>query len=130
MQSKTAKTFTTPFNDHLGIVVKRLHKDGVTLECELTEVLRNSHGVLHGGVTATLVDTAVGVAIVHVFGGKRSSTTVEMKLNYFLPLDRGKITARSKLLRVGTSLVVGSVEVKDARKRLAAFGTATYKLLT
>src|SRR5262245_36234237 len=109
MQPFSAKNFTTPFNDHVGIVVKRLHRDGVTIECDLTDALRNSHGVMHGGVTATLVDTAVGVAIIHHFQGKRSATTVELKLNYFLPLTQGKVTARSKLLRVGTSLAIGSV---------------------
>lgn len=129
MQGKTTKDFTTPFNSLLGIRVHRLHKDGVTITCRLRDELRNSAGVLHGGVTATLVDAAVGIAIVHQFGGKRWATTVELKLNYFLPVGEGVISARSKLLRVGTSLAVGSVEVRDAQKRLAAFGTATYKLM-
>jgi len=130
MQPIDVKTYEIPFNDLLGIVIKRLHRDGVTLECEVRDDLRNGHGGLHGGVTATLVDTAVGIGILHVFNGKRPCTTVEMKLNYFLPLVNGKVTARSKLLRVGSSLAIGSVEIKDGRKRLAAFGTATYKLLT
>jgi uncharacterized protein (TIGR00369 family) len=129
MEPIDVKTYKIPFNDFLGIVLRRLHRDGVTLECEVRDNLRNGQGGLHGGVTATLVDTAVGIGILHVFDGKRACTTVEMKLNYFLPLVNGKVTARSKLLRVGSSLAIGSVEIKDARKRLAAFGMATYKLL-
>jgi acyl-CoA thioesterase len=126
---QSAKRFTTPFNSLLGISVKQTHRDGVTIECELTDQLRNAGGVMHGGVTATLVDAAVGIAIVHHFRGERTATTVEMKLNYFLPITAGKVRARAKLLRIGTSLAVGSVEVQDSRGRLAAFGTATYKLL-
>lgn len=107
----------------------RFHKDGVTVACAVRPELLNSQGVLHGGVTATLVDAAVGMSSVRHLNGKRLVTTVELKLNYFLPITEGRITARGRLLRVGSSLIVGSVEVKDHRRRLAAFGTATYKIL-
>jgi acyl-CoA thioesterase len=127
---KTPSTIPdVPLNALLGIEVIRFHKDGLSVRCRVRPELRNSHGVLHGGVTATLVDVAVGLATVHHFAGRRMATTVEMKVNYFLPITEGMVTARAKLLRVGTSLVVGSVEVKDHKRRLAAFGTATYKLL-
>jgi acyl-CoA thioesterase len=118
--------FTTPFNQLLGIRITRTHADGVTASLTIRDELRNAWGTLHGGVTATLVDVAVGVAGLHLTG--KPSATVELKVNYFLPLTDGRVTARARMLRVGSSLVVGSVEVKDARKRLAAFGTATYKL--
>lgn len=118
-----------PFNGLLGLEVIRFHKDGVTVACTVRPELLNSQGVLHGGVTATLVDAAVGMSSVRHLDGKRLVTTVELKLNYFLPITQGRITARGRLLRVGSSLIVGSVEVKDHRRRLAAFGTATYKIL-
>lgn len=121
---------TIPFNGLLGLEVVAVHKDGLTVGCRLRPELLNSHGVLHGGVTATLVDAAVGMASVRHLGGKRAVTTVELKLNYFLPIAEGRVTARARLLRVGSSLVVGSVEVKDHQRRLAAFGTATYKILS
>lgn len=129
MKTASARKFTTPFNSLLGIEVAQLHRDGVTLECKIADSLRNSAGVLHGGVTATLVDAAVGIALTHHFRGKRQVTTVELKLNYFLPLTGGVVRARAKLLRIGTSLAVGSVEVRDSKRRLAAFGMATYKIL-
>jgi uncharacterized protein (TIGR00369 family) len=119
--------FTTPFNDLLGIRVIRAHKDGVTVECRFRDDLRNAWGTLHGGATATLIDVAAGVATMHVTGKK--CATVELKLNYFLPLTEGRVTARARVLRGGSSLTVSAVEVRDAKKRLAAFGTVTYKLM-
>jgi uncharacterized protein (TIGR00369 family) len=118
-----------PFNQLLGISLKTKHTDGVTIACEVRDDLRNAGGMLHGGVTATLVDVAVGMAAWHHLGERRPIATVELKLNYFLPIEQGRVTARARLLRTGSSLIVGSVEVKDARKRLAAFGIATYKIL-
>lgn len=126
MAKPTALEFTTPFNQLLGIRIIRTHADGVTAALTIRDDLRNAWGTLHGGVTATLIDVAVGVAGLHLTG--KPSATVELKVNYFLPLTQGRVTARARMLRIGSSLVVGSVEVKDAKNRLAAFGTATYKL--
>ena len=52
-----------PFNDHLGIVIEEKHDDGLTISCRMRPEFRNGHGVLHGGITATLADVAVGVAV-------------------------------------------------------------------
>jgi uncharacterized protein (TIGR00369 family) len=129
MASRRSSAPPIPFNGLLGLEVTRVHRDGVTVSCRLRPELLNGQGVLHGGVTATLVDAAVGMAAVRHLGGARRVTTVELKLNYFLPITEGHVTARGRLLRTGASLIVGSVEVKDHRRRLAAFGTATYKIL-
>jgi acyl-CoA thioesterase len=118
-----------PFNNLLGIRVARTHRDGVTIECTLRDDLRNLAGVLHGGVTATLADAAVGIAIHHHFQGLRPSTTLELKINYFRPIDSGKVIARARLIRIGSSICVGRVDIFDSKKRLAGAALVTYMLL-
>src|SRR5450432_3099707 len=59
---------TIPFNALVGLRLVRLHKDGVTIECALRPELLNGSGVLHGGVTATLADVAVGMALARHLG--------------------------------------------------------------
>lgn len=117
-----------PFNRLLGLHVARQHRDGVTLECRLTDELRNSAGVMHGGVLATLADVAVGVAIMNHSGGTRPCTTVELNINYMRPVT-GKVQARSRILRFGAHLVVGSVEMRDEEGKLAGSALVTYMLL-
>ena len=118
-----------PFNNLLGMRVARTHRDGVTIECSLRDDLRNLAGVLHGGVTATLADAAVGIALHHHFKGLRPSTTVELKINYFRPIDSGKVIARARLIRIGSSICVGRVDIFDSKKRLAGAALVTYMLL-
>ena len=120
---------TLPFNTLLGIRVTGVHRDGVRLECHLREDLKNALGTLHGGVYASLADAAVGISIAAHFEFKRKCTTVEMKLNYFLPITEGKLSARGRLLRIGGSLVVGSVELFNNKRQLAGAALITYKLL-
>jgi uncharacterized protein (TIGR00369 family) len=117
-----------PFNRLVGIRLARIHRDGVTIECKLRGELLNGAGVLHGGVTATLADAAVGVAIV-VRKGLGSATTVEMKLNYLRPVAEGKITARARLLRMGSRLCIGRVDMFDDAKNLVSSALVTYMLL-
>ena len=118
-----------PFNAHVGMKLVRLHKDGVTIECAMRPELLNGSGVLHGGVTATLADVAVGMALARHLGRPRSATTVEMKINYLRPVAHGKITARSHLVKVGSRLCCGRVEIFDAAKRPVAAALITYMIL-
>ena len=118
-----------PFNHSLGIRVARVHRDGVTIECPVRDDLRNRSGVLHGGVTATLADVAVGVSLSHHFGNQRPATTAEMKINYFRPVTGGKLVARARLLRVGSHLCVGQVDLFDGEKNRVGAALVTYMLL-
>ena len=118
-----------PFNALLGIRVLRYHSDGLTVELAVKEELLNSARVLHGGVLATLADAAVGIALSRHFDGKRAMTTTELKINYMRPVAEGKVRARARLLKVGTRLCVGSVEMKNATDQMVAAALLSYMLL-
>lgn len=118
-----------PFNMLLGVKLKQVHRDGVTIECALRRELTNRAGVAHGGVTTAMADVAVGMAINRHFGGKRKITTVEMKINYFRPVGQDSIFARSRLLRMGSTLGIGSVDLTDTKKNLIGTAIVTYMFL-
>jgi len=118
-----------PFNSHVGLKLVRLHKDGITIACDLRPELMNGSGVLHGGVTATLADVAVGMALARHLGRPRAAATVEMKINYLRPVAHGKVTARAHLVKVGARLCCGRVEIFDAQKRPVAAALITYMIL-
>jgi uncharacterized protein (TIGR00369 family) len=118
-----------PFNALLGIRLERLHRDGVTVGCALRGDLRNNTGAAHGGVAAALADVAVAIAILRRVKGKRRITTVELKVNYLESVTEGRIFARSRLLRVGSTLAVGSVDITDSKARLVGTAIVTYLFL-
>lgn len=118
-----------PFNALVGLRLARVHSDGVTIECPVRPELFNGFAVLHGGVSATLADAAVGIALNRHFGGLRPFTTVELKINYFRPVSSGKIVARAHLLRLGSSICVGRVDLTDSQKNAIGAALVTYMLL-
>jgi uncharacterized protein (TIGR00369 family) len=78
-------------------------------------------------VTASIADAAIGIAL-H-YGGKRRIATVELEINYVQPVKEGRILARSHLLRIGSTLGVGSVELTDDRRRAIGTAIVTYMLV-
>ncbi len=117
------------FNQLLGIRVTRTHSDGVTIECPLRQELMNAMGVLHGGVTATMADAAVGISLWRHNNGSRPHTTVEMKLNYLAPVVKDRIVARARLVRVGQHLCVGHVDLFEGRTKRVGIAIVTYMML-
>ena len=118
-----------PFNALLGMRLHRVHRDGITIDCTLRNDLRNSDGVAHGGIAAAMADAAVGGAIQRHFDGSRRITTVELKINYFLPVMEGRIFARSHLLRIGSTLCVGNVDLTDEHGRAVGTAIVTYMFI-
>jgi acyl-CoA thioesterase len=118
-----------PFNTLLGIRVSEIHPDGITIECVIRPEMWNSMGVVHGGITATLADAAVGIALMQRSGAEQPATTVELKVNYLRPAGTGKLRARSHLLRSGSTLAVGRADITDEKANLVATALVTYLYL-
>jgi uncharacterized protein (TIGR00369 family) len=117
------------FNDFLGIEIVGRHEDGITIRIQLRQELLNFGGVVHGGVTASAADIAVGVGLMDRFEGKQLVTTTELKINYLLPVTGAWLDARAKFVRVGKTLAVAQVDMADDRGRLVAIALVTYMLL-
>ena len=117
-----------PFNEYLGITVEEAHEDGMTIACPVRPEFRNGHGVLHGGVIATLADVAVGVAIKPRIA-PRTATTIDLKVNYLKPVLEGRLWARCYLVRVGKTLITGRVDLRDDDSNLIAIAIAGYMIL-
>ncbi|HEV2861726.1 MAG TPA: PaaI family thioesterase [Pyrinomonadaceae bacterium] len=90
----------------------------------------NGLGIAHGGLAATLLDSALGCAINTMLPAGKVFTTLEMKINYVRPMRRetGEVRCEGRVLHVGGR--VGSAEgrIVDARGKLYAHGTATCML--
>ena len=97
------------FHKFVGDEVVEFHEDGATMRLPLREHHLNAAGVVHGGVTFTLADSALGYGISRATG--KPCTTVEMKINYLEPAAGGVLVARSRILRKGRRLVVARAEV-------------------
>jgi uncharacterized protein (TIGR00369 family) len=119
-----------PFARLLGIEAQDLQRGRATLAIDLRPELLQNHGVVHGGVTASLIDTASAFAILTMLEPDQSTTTVDLTIHYLRPMKHGRITAIARVLRAGRRVIVASVEVLDPGEKLAATAITTYLRLT
>lgn len=90
----------------------------------------NGIGIAHGGLAATLLDSALGCAVNTLMPAGRIFTTLEMKLNYVRPMRRetGGVRCEAAVLHVGRRVAAAEGRIVDARGKLYAHGTATCML--
>jgi len=126
LQAIREKFQTNHFPNSVGIEIDAIEPGRARLSLEVTERHLQLQGVMHGGATATLIDTAVAFAIAGASEPGARFTTVEMKINYLLAIRTGRIVADAHLIRDGRRIVVAECDVHDANGRLAAKGLLTY----
>lgn len=87
----------------------------------------NPWGTVHGGLTATLLDSCMGLAIQSTLDQGIGSTTLEFKISLVRPImvETGWIRAEGKVLNVGRRVGTAEGRVTDASGRLLAHGTTT-----
>jgi uncharacterized protein (TIGR00369 family) len=90
----------------------------------------NGLGIVHGGLAATLLDSALGVAINSMMPAGKVFTTLEMKVNYVRPITNktGELCCVAKVIHVGGRVATAEGRVEDANGTLYAHGTATCML--
>jgi uncharacterized protein (TIGR00369 family) len=115
-----------PFPKLLGIELDSIQAGSATLSVETSDRLLQVQGIMHGGAIASLIDTAVALAIAGVSQPEDRYTTVEMKVNYLSPIKRGRATAHAKIIKNGRRIIVAECDVTDADNSLVAKGLLTY----
>ena len=62
----------------------------IVMTCETLPWMRNSAGTLHGGLSATILDQAMGFVSCCLKEGEGIAPTVQMSIAYHRPLHPGK----------------------------------------
>lgn len=86
------------------------------------------HGVVHGGVLASIADTAGGLATYLSLPSGSRTATVEMKINFLEPVSRGTIYAEARVIRLGKYLAVVECDVVDEHGKLVAKSLMTFSV--
>ena len=91
----------------------------------------NPIGVVHGGVAATLLDSAMGCAVHSTLPAGAGYTTLEIKVNFVraMTAETGRVRCEAKLIHLGGSTATAEGRVIDEAGKLYAHGTTTCLIL-
>jgi uncharacterized protein (TIGR00369 family) len=111
----------------LGYDVVEAEKGRVVVAVEPSEAHLNPYGTIHGGLTATLLDSCMGLAVQSTLDRGFGQTTVEFKVSLMRPItpQTGKIRAEGTVLNSGRRVGTAEGRVTDASGRLLAHATTT-----
>jgi len=130
-----------PFNRELGIELDEVSAERVVMHLPMQPQLVGNfvHGILHGGVIASLLDVVGGaMAMVGAFDRHRHLDeserairlarlgTIDLRIDYLRPGRGQRFSATATLLRSGNKIAVVRSELHNEAGVLIAVGTGTY----
>lgn len=119
-----------PFAKLMGMRLVEMKPDEATIELAMRDDLRQPSGILHGGVTATLIDTAMAFAVRTRVAPETATATIDLTVHYLRPHIEGPIVCTAKVVRAGRRIFSVSADVfSQENGKLIATGLSTYTII-
>ena len=111
----------------LGIEPIEADPGQVTFTLDLGEYHLNPFGIVHGGVLAAMLDTAMGCAVHSLLPSAVGYVTSEMNVRFLRPalLTGGPLTCTGEVVNQGRSAMVAIGRIVDAHERIIAIAGST-----
>ena len=121
----------TPFLAGLGIVIERYEPDDVTIRLPFRADLTNDGTYYHGGVIASVVDTAGAAAAWsnHDFDKGARASTVAMSVQYVGACKQSDLVCHGRAIRRGKELTFTEITATDASGTVVAHAVQTYRIV-
>jgi len=111
----------------LGYEVTEAANGRVVVIAEPSDAHLNPAGTVHGGLSATLLDSCMGLAVQSTLEKGLGQTTLEFKISLVRPITprTGTIRAEGVVLSRGRRIGTAEGRLTDGNGRLLAHGTTT-----
>ena len=116
-----------PMGALMNFRIVELDAGRATFAAQPAEYHYNPNGSVHGGLAATLLDSAMGCAVHSVLPAGVGYTTLEIKVNYLRPMtrDTGQVRCEANTIHVGRSTATAEGRIVDEDGKLYAHATTT-----
>jgi uncharacterized protein (TIGR00369 family) len=115
----------------LGLSLDELERGRTVFSVVAEEVHENPMGTMHGGIVATLVDTAMGCAVSSTLPADAGFTTLELSTNFVRAITQstGRVHAEGRVVHSGGRVVTTEARVYDDAGTLYAHAKSTCLVL-
>jgi uncharacterized protein (TIGR00369 family) len=123
-----AQKLTYPFGELLNMSVEAAGEGWAEVSARLDYQFYNPMMRVHGGYLATLMDAALGSAVISKLPEGHGAGTVDLHVHYVRKVDVAcsPLLAKAKVLHAGRSMLTAEAQVFDAQGRLCVHGTGTF----
>ncbi|MCP9493608.1 MAG: PaaI family thioesterase [Pyrinomonadaceae bacterium MAG19_C2-C3] len=116
-----------PISLLMNFALTELSEGSAVFTCEPDEYHYNPLGTIHGGLAATVLDSAMACAVHSTLPAGVAYTTLEIKINYVRPMTvrTGVVRGEARVIHTGGRVATAEGKVVDANGKLYAHGTTT-----
>ena len=115
-----AEMSPSPLGRWLNGKLVAVEEGSLTVEFVVREEMTNPGRILHGGVSAAMMDDVMGVTVFSL-GRENFYTTVNLSIDYLLPAKVGDVIyAKSKVIRAGKTVINMEGEISNAENKIIA----------
>jgi 1,4-dihydroxy-2-naphthoyl-CoA hydrolase len=118
---------STTLAAHMGIEYRRLFRDEVVISMEVLPHHLQPFGILHGGASLVLAETAASVGgWLHLLDEREYAVGLEINANHLRPAQAGDtLTARATPIHTGSTTQVWDVRISNAAEKLVCISRCT-----
>ena len=120
---------TSPYPKHLRMQLVSISVDQAVVKLNTEQCHLQPFGIVHGGVLATLIDTATFWSVFLRLPEDAGLVNIDLKLNYLKSISSGLMTVQGRCIRAGRTINYAEASVKDKEGNLIAHGTSTLMVL-
>ena len=120
---------TSPYPRHLRMQLVSISFDQAEVKLKTEQCHLQPFGIVHGGVLATLIDTATFWSVFLRLPEDAGLVNIDLKLNYLKSISTGIMTAQGRCIRAGRTINYAEASIKDKEGTLVAHGTSTLMVL-
>jgi uncharacterized protein (TIGR00369 family) len=118
-----------PFFRLLGVRLADAAPDRATLALAFRDDLVQPTGILHGGLHALLIDSAIAQALLTTLRPAYSVVTVHLDTKYFAPVTGGEVLAEASVVRKGKRVAHGEAIVRNQSGTRIAQGWGVFAVI-
>lgn len=112
----------------MGFKLEEIEEGKVSMSVVPEEYHYNPRGVAHGGLAATLFDSALGCAVQSLLPPAHAAPTLQLQTNFIRPITiaTGKLTCVGEVIHFGKKTATAEGRLTDAAGKLYAHATGTF----
>ncbi|GAB6928230.1 hydroxyphenylacetyl-CoA thioesterase PaaI [Paenibacillus sp. JCM 10914] len=122
-----AKAAEPTFWGYLGCKLASASSEAVVVTLDAQPHHMNMMGIVHGGVLSSLMDNAMGIAVMLERPGE-STVTSNLNVHFVMPAKAGKLTVTASIVHQTRRSVTTECRITDAKGDLVAISTGSFRV--
>lgn len=116
-------------HDHLGVEVVEVSSDRVVLSLEVGPKSHQPFGLLHGGISALLAESAASIGATRSVWPNEVAVGTELNCSHLRSMREGTLTATARPLRKGRRVHVWAIDLTDDEGNLICAARCSLQIL-